>query len=133
MAVFPDALVPTGPLFGTSTSASWLFTGLNLATGLPSLAAALLALSGTSAALSRRAFDRLVALTIPATLLAATLITAIALRSDGWLPPLVSGNRFTPFYMALNLGIIAVHALAAFAMLALRGRIQPPAQEVPHA
>lgn len=123
MAVFPEALVPTGPLFGTSTSASWLFTGLNLATGLPSLAAALLVLSGPPPFRSRPAFDRLTALAIPATLVAAALVTAIALRSDSWLPPLVSGDRFTPFYMMLNAVIIALHALAAFAMLALRGRI----------
>jgi two-component sensor histidine kinase len=123
MAVFPGALVPDTPFVGTDTSAAWLFTGLNLATAIPSLLAALMALRGTPAIRSRARFDRLVTVAIAATVLLAIGITAAAIRSTVWLPKLVNGNSFTPFYAALNLGILSLHATAAAAMLALRGRL----------
>lgn len=123
MAVFPRALVPGGPLFGSDTSATWLFTGLNLATSLPAIGAAALALAQRPAPVSRAAFDRLATLAILLTACLCAAVTALALTSDRWLPPLVIGNRFTPFYTALNVGILSLHALAAALMLALRGRI----------
>lgn len=123
MAVFPDALVPGGPLFGSEASAAWLFTGLNLSTSLPAIAAATLALAGRDRLPSRAAFDRLTALAVVAVVLIVALVTAGALTSGDRLPPLVNGTRFTAFYTALNLAILALHALAALLMLALRGRI----------
>lgn len=123
MAVFPGALIPDRPLVGTEASAAWLFTGLNLSTAIPSLVAALMALGGTPNVASRARFDRLVIFAIATTLCLVIAVTAGAIRSTIWLPPLVIGNSFTPFYTALNLAILSLHALAAIAMLALRGRL----------
>ena len=123
MSVFPMALVPEGPLFGSSVSTTWLFTGLNLSTSIPALAAAAMVLAGVRSLPDRAAFDRLASVAILLTAVLAVLITWGAIAGSHLLPPLVIAQRFTPFYQSLSLAILSLHALAAVMMLALRGRI----------